>query len=253
MSALQKLIYQIIREAIGTDTTDVGGKEDKLVGAPRADWRKPANKPYGPTPGKVFSLTEFEKLATIEEMRSYAEQSLPYVGVGSSRIVFKLNKDNALKIALNDAGVGQNKAETEVCAVQPDLFAKVHTHDPGYKWLISEFAAPLNRDDFEDMTGMVWQDMVDGLWWVLNKARHNEYHPDSLFLQNGKNSYETVQGNKFFVKILAVLTGCNYMPGDFYKISSWGVVNGHPVVLDSGFTRAVHAAFYAKPTPQTKP
>lgn len=93
-----------------------------------------------------FDLEHFVELNNIEEIINYAKDNLKLIGRGSSRIVFKINDNYCLKIALPDnleTAILQNKSEFESSNNYPNLTAKIKKHHNDFYWIIAELAKPL--------------------------------------------------------------------------------------------------------------
>lgn len=134
-----------------------------------------------------------------------------YIGSGSGRQVYDMGNGYVVKIAKNEAGIAQNKSEYNISTNDySNLFAKVVKVSNNFNLLIMEKAEKINNISY------VW-DYFD----VTNKRE--------LFnikeLQNIKNNY-------------------NLLLGDFGKKSSWGTINGRPVIIDYGFTKEVEKKYY---------
>lgn len=93
-------------------------------------------------------MPEFERLQYPESIgraiRNLVdnEYKLPYMGEGSSRVVYALSTGKVLKIAINEKGIAQNQAEHEVSR-DPSLKyigARVYETDPNYQWSVMEVA-----------------------------------------------------------------------------------------------------------------
>ena len=92
-------------------------------------------------------MPEFKKSAYSEDIgkqitRLVRYYGLPYMGEGSSRIVYALSTGKVLKIATNDKGVAQNEAEYEVSR-DPSLKyigARVYETDSDFHWSVMEVA-----------------------------------------------------------------------------------------------------------------
>lgn len=86
----------------------------------------------------------------------YAVQMLPELGVGSSRRTFALSGSKALKIAKNEKGLAQNKAEMDIFQNNPgnSVVTKVFDAAPDMKWIISEIVKPFSNEEFEATFGV---------------------------------------------------------------------------------------------------
>lgn len=191
---------------------------------------------------QTFDMGQFQAVQGLDAKMRYLYSTLKQIGLGSSRVVFQFSDKLALKMAKNDAGVGQNKAEATVCTIDPNLglFAKVEQVGQGYEWLLSEFALPMDEGQFQQLTHVSWKTFTSALLAAFpDKA--------SKVLDQNKQDLQSLGQSSWFKRLLNVVKACKYEPGDIAKLDSWGIVNGRPVIIDSGFTEAVHQAFYAAP------
>lgn len=134
-----------------------------------------------------------------------------YIGSGSGRTVYDMGNGYVVKIAKNEAGVAQNKSEYNISANEySNLFAKVVQVSNNFNLLIMEKAEKINNISY------VWD-----YFKVTNKRELFSIRE----LQNIKKNY-------------------NLLLGDFGKKSSWGTINGRPVIIDYGFTKEVEKRYY---------
>lgn len=134
-----------------------------------------------------------------------------YIGSGSGRDVFDLGNGYVAKVAKNRAGIAQNKCEYRISANDnSDLFAKVIKISNNYKIVIMEKAEGINN--------------ISYVWRYFNVANKKELF-NLREIQNLKRKY-------------------NLLLGDFNRESSWGIINGRPVIIDYGFTRDIKARYY---------
>ena len=134
-----------------------------------------------------------------------------YIGSGSGREVFDMENGYVIKVAKNKAGIAQNKAEYKISFNDnSDLFAKAIEISNDYNLLIMEKADPINN--------------ILVIWKYFNVRSKRELF-NSKELQNIKREY-------------------NLLLGDFARKSSWGMINGRPVIIDYGFTREVKNRYY---------
>lgn len=134
-----------------------------------------------------------------------------YIGSGSGRKVFDLGNGYVIKVAKNKAGIAQNKCEHEISYNDhSNLFAKVIQVSNNFKLLIMQKADEINT--------------ISYVWQYFNVTSKRELF-DLKELQNIKRNY-------------------NLLLGDFNKKSSWGIINGRPVIIDYGFTREVKERYY---------
>ncbi|MCR1950796.1 MULTISPECIES: hypothetical protein [unclassified Clostridium] len=134
-----------------------------------------------------------------------------YIGSGSARRVFDLGNGYVIKIAKNEAGIAQNKVEYQISSIDSsDLFAKVKEASYNFDYLIMQKADKINN-------------IKDILYYF------NVRSIDELF------SLRELQNIVYRYNLLA---------NDLCRTSSWGIVNGEPVIIDYGFTREVRARYY---------
>lgn len=134
-----------------------------------------------------------------------------YIGSGSSRKVFDLGNGYVIKVAKNKRGIAQNMCEYRISANDySNLFAKVIQASTDFSLLIMEKAYKIND--------------ISHVWKYFNVASKKEL----LNLKELRNI------NKKY----------NLLLGDLARKSSWGIINGRPVIIDYGFTREVKKKYY---------
>lgn len=105
-----------------------------------------------------FNLNEFKNLKTREECLAYAATTLEFLGKGSSRSVFLLTSNKALKIAISDHPVGkiQNENEIEIYTnpTTKNVIAKIYDYDKNFNWIMSELVRPLTMHKFKTHFGI---------------------------------------------------------------------------------------------------
>lgn len=207
--------------------------------------KKTSSNPSAPTPSPTteFNMDELKKITSLEQILGYVLATLPKIGEGQGRVVYKLGSGGTvLKVAKNVGGMGQNQAEAAVCAGTTnavDLFPKVLETHPKFMWLVTEQATPMTPDVFAKLTGLSWTKFQSGLKGAFQGKATNVSQID-------KQNFIDSSNNPFFSKIVQIIKECKYEPGDIAKLDSWGVIRGKPVILDSGFTEAVNQAYYKK-------
>lgn len=135
-----------------------------------------------------------------------------YIGSGSSRNVFDLGNGYVMKVAKNRAGIAQNKSEYRISSIDSsNLFAEVIRVSRGFDILVMRKAYRIKN----------FGDILD-----YYKVRSNE----DLF---GLREFQKIQ-YKY-----------NLLSGDLSRVSSWGIINGRPTIIDYGFTREVREKYYS--------
>ena len=134
-----------------------------------------------------------------------------YIGSGSGRKVFDLENGYVVKVAKNKAGIAQNKSEYKISSIDnSDLFAKVTQASNDFELLIMQKADNIYN--------------ISYVWKYFNVTSKRQLFK-SKELQNIKRRYDLLLG-------------------DFARRSSWGMINGRPVIIDYGFTREVKERYY---------
>ena len=134
-----------------------------------------------------------------------------YIGSGSGRQVFDLGNGYVIKVAKNQAGIAQNKSEYRISSNDYSyLFAKVIQVSNDFKLLIMKKADRIYN--------------ISYVWTYFNVKSKKELFKSKEF-QNIKMKY-------------------NLLLGDFARKSSWGIIEGRPVIIDYGFTRDVMKRYY---------
>ncbi|GAA0076624.1 hypothetical protein UT300005_10020 [Clostridium sp. CTA-5] len=135
-----------------------------------------------------------------------------YIGSGSGRKVFDLGNGYVIKVAKNRAGIAQNKSEYKISLNNhSNLFAKVIGVSNNFVLLIMERAY-----------------MVPSILYVWK--------------------YFDITSKKELIKskeLQNIMKKYNLLLADLGRKSSWGIINGRPVIVDYGFTREVKERYYS--------
>lgn len=139
--------------------------------------------------------------------------SLKHIGTGSGRLVYDLGNGYVIKAAKNDKGIAQNQAEYFIFTNDTtDLFAKI-TH-------VSE--------DFN--------------YIIMEKVEKPKTFSHILKHFNVRNNSELYKIKDFQL----ILSKHHLNIADIRRLSSWGFVNGRPVIIDYGLTKEVFKKYYLK-------
>ena len=200
--------------------------------------------------GEKFDIQKFKQLDGYNIALGYAQKFLDMLGQGSSRAAFLLTQRYVLKVALNDKGVAQNRAEVDVYTnpASKPVVAKVYQSDPKYAWVISELVKPLkSTKEFEQLTGIDWETF-------------SEYVNDGI-----RDKQKATGAPKFIRSIIATALSNDLLRGDLAQqdfshdaakdvLDHYGKTpDGRVVLLDYGFTHEVWESHYSdkdKPIPQ---
>ena len=144
-------------------------------------------------------------------MLNTAHRKYRYIGSGSSRKVFDLGNGYVVKVARNKAGIAQNKMEYKISlTTSSNLFAKVIQSSKDFNALIMEKA-----------------DKVDDFSYICNYF-------------NVQNIIEVLR----LEEIQNIHKSFNLLLNDLCRTSSWGIINGRPVIVDYGFTTEIRKRYY---------
>ena len=181
-------------------------------------------------------LKELESLDTHTARKEYAEKHLEHLSSGSSRIVYKTPKGTILKLAKNDKGIAQNKAEANP-KMKSKYLNEIVGHAPNYVWIETHYLEKITTKQFEEMTGLKFDDFGESIRYGLKKVSGN------TDLEKPEN-FEKVEKSDIYKEMHHIGTEFKLMPGDLARISSWGVKDKHPVLIDAGLTADVFEKFY---------
>lgn len=107
-----------------------------------------------------FNLEEFSRIPTFSGRKKYCDERLQKIGTGSSRIVYRVDDEKALKIAKNKKGIAQNEHEADWGRNNYDIFAKIYEADENnYTWIEMELASKIKPSDFKRLVGVSWAEV----------------------------------------------------------------------------------------------
>ena len=195
---------------------------------------------------KVLSSKGFETLdAAIDYVKNQVK--LRFLGQGSSRTVFVIDSKRVLKMAMNDKGIAQNKAELDIAMdpVSSGIVSRIFQYDPGFKWVISELVRPLsNEEEFKRLTGIPWSIFS---FLVANPTKswrdvigyYSKFFPREDLSQVSKSTFTDVVINSLLTMKKELVST------DLAKIGHWGkTADQRVVLLDYGFTDDVRNDYY---------
>jgi hypothetical protein len=208
--------------------------------------KKRLNQLVGEDYPASFNMEEFKKLNSFASRVRYCEQHLQRISSGSSRIVYKIDEEKVLKLAKNKKGLAQN--ETEI-GMSKDfyfnhLFAHVFDFHQDDLWLEMELAKKVSPSTFRQIIGFDIKDLYTYLFkqWNENNGRKMG---DTL----PPEKKEMFSESQFAQDMLELVMNYDTNPGDFGRLSSYGLVtrNGQPdiVLIDYGLTGAVYDSYYS--------
>jgi hypothetical protein len=187
-------------------------------------------------------LKEIEQAETHKERKELAEKNLEHLSSGSSRIVYLSPKHTIIKIAKNDKGFAQNKAEANP-KVKSKFLNKILSHAKDYSWVETRYLDKITIKDFREMTNMDFDDFSESLRYVLKSKDSSGKKP---------KNFQEISNSEFFKEMVKIAKENDLLSGDLARISSWGTADGHPVLIDAGLTSKIFEKFYASDSKSSK-
>jgi len=181
-------------------------------------------------------LSNLAKLETYNARKQYAEKNLTHLSSGSSRIVYLTPGKTIVKVAKNDKGIAQNKAEANP-EMKSKFLNEILGHATNYAWIETCYLDKITTKQFEEMTGIPFSDFDEAIRFGLKNVSDNKD------LTKPKN-FDRVSDSEVYKEMKRVGERFKLMPGDIARISSWGTKDDRPILIDAGLTAQVFADFY---------
>lgn len=172
-----------------------------------------------------------------------------YVGLGSSRMVYSLDSDYVIKIAIDIKGQEQNKAEYKLYSTGNPIVNKIAEHSKSGYWIIARKAKSITCQYIHNNYGItklmfsravartlygpqVWKSCLTLKRWEDASAME-------------KKSFEKVKNKPFFKNLRKLSKNKEYITHDIDHINSnYGIVDGEIVLLDGGLTSKISDTWY---------
>lgn len=180
-------------------------------------------------------LKNLQKLETYSARKKYAEKNLKHLSSGSSRLVYLTDDDTILKLAKNDKGIAQNKAESNP-KMKSKYLNKILGHAPNYAWIQTTYLDKITEKQFEKLTDISFDDFGEAIKYGLRELSSSK--------RTEPDNFEEVSKSDIYKELVEVSKKFKIMPGDISRISSWGMKDNHPVLIDAGCTKDVFEEFY---------
>lgn len=181
-------------------------------------------------------LKNIEKLETYHARKKYAEKNLKHLSSGSSRIVYLTPKKTIIKLAKNDKGIAQNKAEAN-----PDMKSKylnkIIKHASNFSWLETHYLDKITAKDFKKMTDLDFDDFGEAIRYGLKNVSGNTD-------KDKPKNFDEIVDSAIYKDLKEIGKKFKLMPGDLARISSWGTKDGKPILIDAGLTKEVFEEYY---------
>lgn len=196
----------------------------------------------------TFSFEELKKLNSYRTKKKYIESHLGKpLGIGTSRLVYRVDKTKVLKLAKNKRGLAQNEVEIDWGRETyfNDIVAKVFDFDnDDYYWVEMELALPISVNDFKK----IWDVNFKELWLYLHNQFYINHGKRANWYQNIKIK-EKLDENEKVQSLLDFMLQSDTIPGDLTKKNSWGKVlreyGEELVLIDFGLTNNVYQSYYS--------
>ena len=181
-------------------------------------------------------LKNIAALETYKARKDYAEKNLEHLSSGSSRIVYLSPKKTIIKMAKNDKGMAQNKAEANP-KMKSKYLNEILGHTPNYSCIETHYLDKITTKEFEKMTGLKFDDFGEAIRYGLKNVSGNSD------LEKPEN-FDKVEKSEIYKEMKRIGEAFKLMPGDLARTSSWGTKDGRPVLIDAGLTADVFADYY---------
>jgi len=181
-------------------------------------------------------LKNISELESYNARKEYAEDNLKHLSSGSSRIVYLSPKKTIIKLAKNDKGIAQNKAEANP-KMKSKFLNEILGYDQKYSWIETHYLEKITTKQFKEITGLDFDDFGDSIRYGLKKVSGN------TDLEKPEN-FDKVEKSEIYKEMRRIGSQFKLMPGDLARISSWGVKDNHPVLIDAGLTAGVFEKHY---------
>lgn len=176
-------------------------------------------------------LKEISSKKDFEDRVGLAEEHFDKLGEGSSRTIFQISDSLVLKVAHSGAGIAQNESEMSMRA---PCLNNVLAADTDAKWIIVRFSDTMTEEDFDDAIGFGFKPFIKAISYSFN----NEDRADK------PKEMEEIKNTSLFKCLSKLVLDNQLQIGDIGKISSWGLIDGKPLLRDFGLTKEVYSDFY---------
>ncbi len=204
----------------------------------------------------------FNKLKSLHERFNWLTQNgFAQLGKGSSRVAFLVNQRKVLKLALNKAGLAQNRIEFEkLSGVNSPYNPKVFDKAPDDSWIEVELVRPFkSMDELAAYFNVGPQDLERLIVLIKNSSvpikekletniRDMEEGPPISGFKTYLESYKRLLASSKLLDVFQYIQSIDLIIDDFGNYEHFGLAgDGRLVITDAGFTSEVSSNFY-RPT-----
>jgi hypothetical protein len=197
-----------------------------------------------------FDLEHFATLTKYQDRVKYCNSTLTRIKGGSSRTVYKLDKDKVLKLAHNSKGIAQNDEESDGYTQEHhQIVTKVFAEDEkeGW-WIIAEYAEPLHRSRFESIIGIPFNEYAQYLNYYARHSSDDKKLRDEAKNYGSPEIISKCEDNDWVQEVVVMARETNKYILDLAKLDAYGLVkrNGKDmvVIVDYGLTNPVAKTKY---------
>ncbi len=185
-----------------------------------------------------FNPHELDKMSSFRQRVEYCSRFLQKIAAGTSRIVFQYTDRSVIKLAKNQKGIEQNSFEADV---DSSIVTKVFDHDKLCTWIQSEMAKKINKPRFKQLCGFDIDTVRRFLLNYYNLSRgKKELFPLDKTIENELYESEIIQ------ELTNLMDNFDIGAGDLGRISTYGELNGHLVVVDYGGSNEIISNYYRR-------
>ena len=203
-----------------------------------------------------FRVDYLRSCNSYDERVKYCKKMLGFpIGKGSSRMVFQMDDETCLKLAINEKGIAQNLEEIKIArdgfiSYIPKIYNG--SDEENGLWVITQYVLPAKKTDFKKVLGIDFGDIID---YAVNTDRRFKYG-NSFLVKMADNMinhlYAKYEENdeviELFNDIHEIKANYDQIVNDLSSIRNWGMVieNGNTfmVMLDSGLSEEIYNQFY---------
>jgi hypothetical protein len=211
-----------------------------------------------------FDMETLKDFELYGDRLDYVREKLKFLGEGSSRAVFAIDDKRVIKVAVNKKGIGQNEAELRFGKKQHALSSNTYQFtgkgynicsrnydwDDSYRFLEVERAQSFPESGEEEeqifcyITGF---ECFDDLYYAINNIA--EWGIEDIHKMHVAEDKLYIKKLPWFQELITFVTTNEFIvPGDFYRLSTYGMVirEGKPqiIIVDYGFTPSVADNYY---------
>lgn len=180
---------------------------------------------------KLSSLLDhIDQLDSFKDRIKLAEKSFKHLSSGSSRIVFLTDQNTVIKLAKNEKGIAQNKAESK--HKKSKYINNPINYSNKFLWIQVPLLEKINNKEFEELTHLNFNDFSKSIDHYFKSSKSK---PDN---------YKEICKSDFFKDITNLIEKFKLAYGDISRISSWGHKNNKPILIDTGLTNSVYQRYY---------